>query len=729
MARSLWKKGLSLVLSLCLVLTALPRLARAANYTDIAESPAKEAIERWSDYGIIHGDTTGAFHPEATVTRAEAAQFVVNLLHLEKTADLSAYADVDEHAWYAVGLSKCVKAGLISGSGNRLMPTELADRQTVMVLLCLTLGIDASLPHADTIVPDDSFIAGWARGYVYALLNMGFDVTKGGQVHPTDPITRAEFVLLLDELIATYINQDGTHAPVAKDGITLTVADRLVLTGLTTYPVVVAGSTEPWVDLSQTRGSYPLVVRANNAIVTGAPARCSLNTVWAPNCTVNGNIYATYTLQFVDQDGLPVPRVKASLWEDSLCHAPKTADNTGRIIFPMTPYNYHSEILSVPDGYLNEGPAETYLSNGGGTYVIRLTNLHASESGSGADKDEAEGSAPNADAAEDLGQIRTDVPEGYGLGDRMPDLTFTDAFGNVRTLYGTLQVKDMVLVTVWNTRSFWSLSEMQILSGAYQKYQDSVEIFALSDGDTQAELKAFARTGDYFFPMGQDPVGLKAAAGLSSDPLSFVVDRYGIITRVQQGSFVLQGDLEHLFEIYTAADYPSSVFTPEELSTSCDTAPSTPARLSAALNVPGGKLLFHSPDTSTAWPFVALREGNRTAAMASNVGVEESRAIVGFQATAQSGDCLVLEYKQNVNQNLEVLVLTVDGTAAEILPSSEDWTTYVYPLPAGAHTITLSLYCGSLPDSGTPSLTFLDNISVVPEDEAVRMRTGLRNEP
>ncbi len=724
MAHSLWKKGLSLVLSLCLVLSALPRLARASDYIDISDSPAKEAIERWSDYGVIHGDTTGAFHPDATVTRAEAAQFMVNLLHLEKTADLSAYVDVDEHAWYAVGLSKCVKAGLISGSGNRLMPTELADRQTVMVLLCLALGIDDSLPQADAILPDDSSIAGWARGSVYALLNMGFDVTKDGQVRPTDPITRAEFVLLLDNLIAAYIHQDGTHAPVARNGITLTVADRVVLTGLATYPVVVAGSCEPWVDLSQTRGSYPLVVCANNAIVTGAPARCPLNTVWAPNCTVNGNIYATYTLQFVDQDGLPVPGVKACLWEDSLCHAPKTADSTGRIIFPMTPYSYHSEILSVPDGYLNEGPAETYLSIGGGTYRFRLTNLHTSDSVSTEVGREPEDSAPNADAAEGLSQIRMDVPEGYAVGDRMPNLTFTDVFGNARTLYGALGVKDMVLVTVWNTRNFWGMQEMQSLSGAYQRYQDNVEIFALSDGDSAAVLEAFARTTGCLFPVGQDPIGLRAAAGLDSNPLSFVVDRYGIIARIQQTPFVLQNDVENLFARYTAADYPNTIFTEDDLSAPCDMIPSTQAKLSAALNVPGGKLLFHNPDTPAAWPFVALREGGRTLAMAGNVGVEESRAIVGFQATAQAGDCLVLEYRQDMTQTLAVLFLDVDGTAEEVLPSTGDWTTFVYPLSAGTHNITLSLYCGAMSDGETPSLTFLDNIRVVSEEEAARLRTG-----
>lgn len=711
MARSLWKKGLSLVLALCLVLSALPRPARALDYTDIADSPAKAAIERWSSYGVIRGDTAGAFHPDAAVTRAEAAQFVVNLLRLEKTADLSAYTDVDEHAWYAVGLSKCVKAGLISGSGNRLMPAALADRQTVMDLLCLALGIDESLPQADAIAPDDSSISGWARGSVYALLNMGFDITKGGQVCPTDPITRAEFVQLLDELIASYINQDGTRAPVAKDGITLTVADRVALTGLTTYPVVVAGSSEPWVDLRQTQGSYPLVVRANNAIVTGAPAHCSLNTMWAPNCTVNGTIYATYTLQFVDQDGLPVPGVKASLWEDSLCHAPKATDNTGRIVFPMTPYNYRSEILSVPDGYLSEGPAETYLSNGGGTYQFRLTNLHQS------------------DSAADAGLIRMDVPEGYEVGDRMPDFTFEDCFGNARTLYGSLAVKDMVLVTVWNTKSFWGLQEMQIFSGAYQKYQDRVEIFALSEEDTPAALEAFAHTGDCFFPIGTDPVGLREAAGVDSDPMSFVVDRYGIITRIQQTPFVLQSDVENLFSVYTAADYPDSVYTADEMSTPCNMASNTPARLSTALNVPGGKLLFHNPDTLAAWPFVALREGDRTAAMASNVGVEGSRAIVGFQATAQEGDYLVLEYKQDRSSSPAALFLEVDGTTEEVLPGTGEWTPYVYPLSEGTHNITLSFYCGSLSDDEAPALTFLDNICVVSEDEAVRLLANLEKEP
>ena len=66
------RKILALLLALVMVVSVLPVTAAAAGYQDTNGHWAEEAIERWSDHGIIQGNN-GKFNPDGALTRAHMA--------------------------------------------------------------------------------------------------------------------------------------------------------------------------------------------------------------------------------------------------------------------------------------------------------------------------------------------------------------------------------------------------------------------------------------------------------------------------------------------------------------------------------------------------------------------------------------------------------------------------------------------------------------------------------
>ena len=82
--------------------------------------------------------------------------------------------------------------------------------------------------------------------------------------------------------------------------------------------------------------------------------------------------YASYTLTFTDEDGNPVEGVIANVCDDTSC-TPMTSDENGLVEFTSTPYAYHIQIISVPEGYEFDTSAEYYTEEAGGEMAFTLT--------------------------------------------------------------------------------------------------------------------------------------------------------------------------------------------------------------------------------------------------------------------------------------------------------------------------------------------------------------------
>ena len=111
------RKVLSLLLTAVMVLGLLPAAALAA-FPDTEGHWAADAIQRWSDAGIVTGGSDGNFNPDAPVTRAELATILCRLFAYDSDPQKT-YEDVPADAWYAGAMSACAAAARWGPRGPR----------------------------------------------------------------------------------------------------------------------------------------------------------------------------------------------------------------------------------------------------------------------------------------------------------------------------------------------------------------------------------------------------------------------------------------------------------------------------------------------------------------------------------------------------------------------------------------------------------------------------------
>ncbi|MDR0382244.1 MAG: S-layer homology domain-containing protein [Oscillospiraceae bacterium] len=218
------KKIIPVLLSALLLLSLLPATAAAAgpeDYTDIPEGWSREAILAAVENGLLQG-SNGKIDPRGSLTRAQMAAILVRAFGVtSKSADLSAFTDVDPNAWYYRELSLAVGIGLLLGDGQgRLKPDSVTTREEVAVVLARAfylLYAEANLSEGTVATllghyADADSIAPWARESMAALVRL--DRLRGypdGTLRPKASLSREEFAQLMHRLVARYITAPGEY--------------------------------------------------------------------------------------------------------------------------------------------------------------------------------------------------------------------------------------------------------------------------------------------------------------------------------------------------------------------------------------------------------------------------------------------------------------------------------------------------------------------------------------
>lgn len=239
------KKLLAMLLSAVILLSVLNLTAFAADpvrsaggYSDIASHWAKQAIETWSDRGLVTG-SGGKFRPDASISRAEVAQIITKLLNLNERA-ANTFMDLPESEWYTDAMLKCAAAGIMSGDGRNMYPTRPMTRQEVMVVLGNALCIAQGSASGLSVFPDAGEVDSWAAGMVAALTQRGMvGGTSVGLLAPKNPLTRAEIVSILDRAVSQYITTSGSYSVAGSDGIVLVTAGGVTLSGSMTGEILI----------------------------------------------------------------------------------------------------------------------------------------------------------------------------------------------------------------------------------------------------------------------------------------------------------------------------------------------------------------------------------------------------------------------------------------------------------------------------------------------------------
>lgn len=150
----------------------------------------------------VSGRTATTFVPNGTLTRAEAAKLLYELMtaqaHKQYDRSDNGFSDVPAGKWYAVAVSTLANAGAIKGYSNgTFQPGKAISRAEFVTILTGIYGVNTSkgMPFADvgSAWCHDAVATAYANGWVGGYAD--------GTFHPNQTITRAEAVTILNRVL------------------------------------------------------------------------------------------------------------------------------------------------------------------------------------------------------------------------------------------------------------------------------------------------------------------------------------------------------------------------------------------------------------------------------------------------------------------------------------------------------------------------------------------------
>ena len=220
------KKLLSVILVVMILFTAAPFSAVAADkYSDVKGHWAENAINTWSDYGILLGYEDGNFRPGNDITRAEMAAIINRVMDYTERSPNGTFSDVTLNDWFSDDILKLHAAGIISVTTGRVNPNEKITREEAVTMIAKAFDIYDET--ARTNFTDESSIDNWALPYVRGMkADRYINGYEDGSFRPKGVLTRAEVVTILDNIIQGFFNTYATHGSNSR---TTTIYGNLVI--------------------------------------------------------------------------------------------------------------------------------------------------------------------------------------------------------------------------------------------------------------------------------------------------------------------------------------------------------------------------------------------------------------------------------------------------------------------------------------------------------------------
>lgn len=211
---------LSFVLALTMVFSSITVVS--ANTSDISGHWGEAVLQKWIDLGMLNGYANNQYQPNGSITRSEFVTLLNKMNNNTQTSDeIKKYTDVKATDWYYNEISKALAAGYISGTSNTTVsPTKLITREEAAAIVVKSKGIAPSSNESIlSLTNDGNTASSWAKGYLAAAIEEGYISGNNGSVYPTNNLTRAEAIALLDKILtdtrtysfpATYGPETGT---------------------------------------------------------------------------------------------------------------------------------------------------------------------------------------------------------------------------------------------------------------------------------------------------------------------------------------------------------------------------------------------------------------------------------------------------------------------------------------------------------------------------------------
>ena len=166
---------------------------------DIANSWAKDNIEKMVEFGAINGYQDGSFKPNETITRAEFVTMIVKTLQKLNQVhfDFDIVFEDTAGSWARDYISIAASHGFVEGYSDFIFgPDDEITREQVAAVIVRAFDLPAVA--APTGFVDEASISPWAKDVVAAVAgNKVMSGTTGNRFAPKDKATRAEAATVL----------------------------------------------------------------------------------------------------------------------------------------------------------------------------------------------------------------------------------------------------------------------------------------------------------------------------------------------------------------------------------------------------------------------------------------------------------------------------------------------------------------------------------------------------
>lgn len=275
------------IITLALAVMLLAQTAvGAASFTDMpADARTASAIENSVKNGLLSGYEDSTVRPDNNITRGEMAAIITRACKVTEEGNISKFVDVKAEDWFYSPIAQAYEMGAFAGDGNYMHPTSNITFQECFTVLSqvfdllpaytLPAVIPDPLPENTlmqgkrlydvsvlTQFSDSAEIADWAKVFVAGVVANGGWSGVDGKITPQAYITRAQFAVVMDNLIKNYIDQPGTYTELPA-GNTMIRCDGVVLKGVTTADNIYIGdSVSPnGVALEEIKANKKLIIR------------------------------------------------------------------------------------------------------------------------------------------------------------------------------------------------------------------------------------------------------------------------------------------------------------------------------------------------------------------------------------------------------------------------------------------------------------------------------------
>jgi hypothetical protein len=210
---------MALTMAAALLIGASATASAAPRYPDIAGHWGEAAIERWSDYDVLHGTDQGLFDPDGELTVTQLAQILVNAFGYTAsyTDELPGY----KSPWGEDAVRKAIAAGALEAPEASLALT----RELSAKIIAKAFGI--APVSGESKFADDSAISAGYKPYAAALGKLGFfNGNEHGEFTPERAFSRAQIMQVLDNAVTDIVKEDKAAESeksviVGKAGVTL----------------------------------------------------------------------------------------------------------------------------------------------------------------------------------------------------------------------------------------------------------------------------------------------------------------------------------------------------------------------------------------------------------------------------------------------------------------------------------------------------------------------------